>query len=225
MSYMPTPVRLAETAFGWTLAAAAAYGDFTAQSLDMYTQTVKNAATSGGLKRSWYREPAPLDLWNAERSLRTLQDFMTFSPFSTSAFPTSSFPGVAGSAWQNHMWSETLKAAVLWNLGPSPHALFPTRGMGNNAMSAWIDMLTFRGTPAAWPTAFFLIVAGVPREWAWPAAEANAAALQVADKAASSLQSVVAHYRTESGHATHAFLRTPTQAFFESMTPRPYWAF
>lgn len=70
-----------------------------------------------------------------------------------------------------------------------------------NPFTAWLDMVSFRGSPAAWPMAFMMVAAGVPRNVAWPTAEANAAAIEAADIARRSWDTF-STYRTDGGHAT-----------------------
>jgi hypothetical protein len=98
-----------------------------------------------------------------------------------------------------------------------PHALFDPFGWaaprrkgaplghpfspGYAAFSVWLDMFPFAAPPAAWPMAFTLIASGVPRSVAWPAAEANAAAMDAVDAAAVTVQQVFPGYRTDGGHA------------------------
>jgi hypothetical protein len=54
----------------------------------------------------------------------------------------------------------------------------------------------------AWPMAFMLMASGVPHSVAWPAAEANAAAMDAADAAAVTVRQVFASYQTDGGHAS-----------------------
>jgi hypothetical protein len=70
-----------------------------------------------------------------------------------------------------------------------------------NPFTAWLDMVSFRGPPTAWPMAFMMVAVGVPRNVAWPAAEANAAAIEAVEIARKSLEDAFSTYRTDGGHA------------------------
>jgi hypothetical protein len=100
------------------------------------------------------------------------------------AAPTAGFPA----PWMPFAWP---------GLPASPP---PTAAM--NPFAAWFDMVSFRGSPAAWPMACMLIAVGIPRNVAWPTAEANAAAIEAADLARKSLETAFSTYRTDGGHAT-----------------------
>ncbi len=54
------------------------------------------------------------------------------------------------------------------------------------------------------------MTAGVPREVAWPTAEANAAAIDAAEAATEAVNSVFASYHTDSGYAA-AHIMPPKQ--------------
>jgi hypothetical protein len=101
-----------------------------------------------------------------------------------SATPTAGFPA----PWMPFAWPGL------------PTSTPPAAAM--NPFAAWLDMVSFRGSPAAWPMACMLIAAGIPRNVAWPTAEANAAAIEVADLARKSLETAFSTYRTDGGHAT-----------------------
>ena len=74
-------------------------------------------------------------------------------------------------------------------------------------------MVSFRGSPAAWPMAFMMVAAGVPRNVAWPTAEANAAAIEAADIARRSWDTF-STYRTDGARhrADHLGLRAAERA-------------
>lgn len=71
-----------------------------------------------------------------------------------------------------------------------------------NPFVAWFNMFPFATMPASWPMANMFIASGVPRSVAWPAAEANVAAMEAVDVATNSVRNAFASYRTDSGHAT-----------------------
>lgn len=80
------------------------------------------------------------------------------------------------------------------------------------AMMAFANMVPLRGTAASWPFAQVMIQSGVPRAVAWPAAEANAAALEAADLATRRMRQVMASYHTENGFASVVRASTPSLA-------------
>lgn len=73
-------------------------------------------------------------------------------------------------------------------------------------LNAWGSSMPLRGSPASWPGAMSMIDAGVPRSVAWPAAEANAAALDAATAAVEPMRKVFASAHGESGYATAPFV-------------------
>ena len=68
-------------------------------------------------------------------------------------------------------------------------------------IDVWFNMFPLRGTPAAWPMAFFMLSAGVPKAVAWPTATANAAMMEAAEVATGQLKTAFANYRSDSGYA------------------------
>ncbi len=73
--------------------------------------------------------------------------------------------------------------------------------VANAAFSTWLGMFPYTMPSPAWPMAFMMIVSGVPRSVAWPAAEANIAVMDAAEAATVSVQKVLASYCTNGGHA------------------------
>lgn len=74
-----------------------------------------------------------------------------------------------------------------------------------NPMGAFMAMfcaVPLRGMPAAWPFAQAMINSGVPRDVAWPAAEANAAVIDAAEAATQSFRKVLVACQTGSGFAS-----------------------
>lgn len=85
----------------------------------------------------------------------------------------------------------------------------------------WLDMFPVRGGPAAWPMAFFMLSAGIPKAVAWPTAAANAAMMEAAEVATGQMHGAYASYRSDGGHASAAnanawFPMTPTMAAYAS---------
>ena len=63
-------------------------------------------------------------------------------------------------------------------------------------------MLPFAATPASWPMAWMFMASGVPSSVAWPAAEANVAAMEAVDVATVGVRQAFSSYRTDGGHAS-----------------------
>lgn len=83
---------------------------------------------------------------------------------------------------------------------PAPQSYFAPGGV-SSPFDAWFAMFPFAAPSPAWPMAFMMIASGVPRDVAWPTAEANMAAMEAADVAAASVQKVFSGYRTDGGHS------------------------
>jgi hypothetical protein len=97
--------------------------------------------------------------------------------------------------WQDQTF-EVLKMAAPWSV---PEKTGPTTT--SSPVAAWWGMFPLNANPATWPMAYSLMNVGVPKTVAWPAAEANAAALEAAEVATASINEVFASYRSDSGHA------------------------
>lgn len=164
-----------DAAFGYAAAATAAYGALAADTLEYWKRTFLPEQPEPE-PRSWYRHPdAP-------------------QPRAPAALPMNLLP----------------RAPFLAAFGAAPRAALPAPAADPMsalmnawaaAPTAWIDMWTMERAPVAWPMAFFMMSAGVPRSVALPAAEANAAALDAAKLAGEALQTSFASYRSDSGHA------------------------
>lgn len=70
------------------------------------------------------------------------------------------------------------------------------------SMRAWWGMFPLEGTPASWPMAFGMMQSGIPRTVAFPAAEANIAAMETASLLQESVTRSYSAYRSDGGHAT-----------------------
>lgn len=68
-------------------------------------------------------------------------------------------------------------------------------------LASWMSLATSPRAPTVWPMAMMFMAAGVPRNVAVPAAEANAAAADATRIATAAVRSAFASYRTESGYA------------------------
>jgi hypothetical protein len=74
------------------------------------------------------------------------------------------------------------------------------------SVTAWWSLFPLKGNPASWPMAYTMMTAGVPRDVALPAAEANIAAMEAAGIAKQTLDNVFSTYRSDSGYATSQIL-------------------
>lgn len=97
-------------------------------------------------------------------------------------------------AWNPFAW------ALPQSFAPSPYSLGGSSAAAN-PFAAWLGMFPYAAAPAAWPMAFMFMASGVPRSVAWPAAEANVAAMEAVDVATVSVRQAFSSYRTDGGHA------------------------
>lgn len=84
-----------------------------------------------------------------------------------------------------------------------PWAALEREAMAN--MKAWWGLFPFEGNPVSWPMAFHMMKAGVPRDVALPAAEANIAAMDAARIAQQSVARIFSAYQSDGGHASAHF--------------------
>jgi hypothetical protein len=89
-------------------------------------------------------------------------------------------------------------------------------------LAVWFNMFPLRGSPTAWPMAFAMMSAGVPRTIAWPAAEANAAMIDAAGAAKETFESVLAASRPRA-RAPYHMGRSPT-TLMSAMWTMPFAA-
>lgn len=158
---------------GYANAASAAYWAMTGQALSMWGEAARGVANANTPKEperaeSWYRPEQPVRsalLPSASRpqtnpwGFPVFPDFPSANPFASAGFGGSPF-GSQG-------------------LGASA---FGASGFGRvSPFDVWFDMMPLRGSPAAWPMAFAMLSAGVPKAVAWPTAEANAAMMGAAE--------------------------------------------
>jgi hypothetical protein len=128
--------------------------------------------------------------------------------------------GMSLADWSPMSWFDPQRYQSLWYLTPmTPPA---------QAAMAMANAVPLRGTSGSWGMARVMIDSGVPRSIAWPAAEANAAALEAADVASNGFRTVLANFHTESGYASIARSMTPSLIVLAltlgaSMTPLPAW--
>jgi hypothetical protein len=127
------------------------------------------------------------------------------SPDQTAALPFGAWPNPAldflkmSNAWAAHSpWGKSAWASSPWGAGGANGI---AAQMAFSPVAAWWGMFPLNGNPSSWPMAYGMMTAGVPREVAWPTAEANAAAIDAAEAATDAINTVFASYRSESGYA------------------------
>jgi hypothetical protein len=181
----------AEAAAGYATAATAAYTDLAAQAMDFWC-----TALSGLCEPETNSETDDHDQ-NAKARLRG----MSLVPAEREPEPPF---GMALADWCAFPWLDPRRYEAMMRFDMStPPAL---------AMFAVANAVPLRGSSKSWPFAQVMIESGVPRAVAWPAAEANAAALEAADTASNGFRQVMASYHTESGYAIAARSITPSVA-------------
>jgi hypothetical protein len=89
-------------------------------------------------------------------------------------------------------------------------------------MRAWWGLFPLEGNPSSWPMAYAMMTAGVPRAVALPTAEANLAAMDVAEVASVSIDRAFSTYRSESGFAVAQILSP--KALYSAMMLAPFTA-
>lgn len=164
-----------EAAFGYAAAASAAYGALAADTLEYWKRTFLPEQPKPE-PRSWYRHP---DVPQPRKASELPLALLPWAPF-LAAFGTPAQASQARAAGDPMTMLMNAWAAA-------PTALF--------------DMWSMQRAPVAWPMAFFMMSAGLPRAVAVPAAEANAAALDAARIARDALHSSYSSYRSDGGHA------------------------
>jgi hypothetical protein len=179
-----------DAAFGYARAATAAYTAMATQTFEFWA----NAAKPADQRRTTSRaEQDPMSIafgvWPNAWPNPAL-DFFKMSK------------AWAGTPWLGAAWSGSPWAGHGMNGAAAQLAFSP--------VAAWWAMFPLNGNPASWPMAYGLMSAGVPRDIAWPTAEANAAAIDAAEAASEALNQAFASYHSESGHAV-AHIIAPKQ--------------
>lgn len=117
--------------------------------------------------------------------------------------PAAEVPfGLSPDDWSPFPWFDPRRYEAMMSLD--------TRSPPPVAFMAMANAVPLRGSSTAWPFAHAMIESGMPRTVAWPAAEANAAALDAADAASSGFRQIVASFHTESGYASVVRSLTPS---------------
>jgi hypothetical protein len=173
----------AEAAAGYATAATAAYTDWASQALDFWCTALS------GLDDSKATPTAE------EKTAPTRQ------PVTRKAEPAF---GLALADWCAFPWLDPRRYEAMLQFDLTAPPAF--------SMMALTNAVPLRGNSKSWPFAKAMIDSGVPRAVAWPAAEANAAALEAADAASRGMRQVMASYHTESGFASTVRSATPSLA-------------
>lgn len=181
----------AESAAGYATAATAAYTNLAVQALDFWCTALSGLADTGDTDPG--HEPA-----GSSPAVTAKAKDLTTSPDSEPAF------GLALSDWCAFPWLDPRRYEALFEIDTSTPPVL--------AMFAFANTMPLRGSSKSWPFAKVMIESGVPRTVAWPAAEANAAALEAADEASKGFRQVLASYHTEGGFANMLRAITPSIA-------------
>ncbi|MBX9926992.1 MAG: hypothetical protein K2Y05_11590, partial [Hyphomicrobiaceae bacterium] len=143
---------------------------------------------------------AGLDLWCA-----ALSGFAGTAHTASSAVTKTAVPfGQSTEDWSGLPWLDPSRGET-WNRAMVPLTPF-------DFFSAWASLVPLRGQATSWPVAMAMIDAGVPRSIAWPAAEANAAAVDATVAATAvavePFQKVFASAHGASGFAVQPFAKS-----------------
>jgi hypothetical protein len=188
-----------ESAAGYATAATAAYTNLAAQALDFWCMALSGLGDTG--EHDCGDAPAASSTGSAKAA--AAKDNPA-TPDSEPAF------GLALSDWCAFPWLDPRRYEALFELDASTPPVL--------AMFAFANTMPLRGSSKSWPFAKVMIDSGVPRAVAWPAAEANAAALDAADEASRGFHQVLASYHTEGGFANTLRSITPSLAAIAATT-------
>ncbi|MEQ1576844.1 MAG: hypothetical protein ABL894_04255 [Hyphomicrobium sp.] len=175
-----------EAMFGYAEAATAMWWGVANEAIDACGRAVKAAAPEAEAKpTSWFNPNADSAAYYGQSpanfarksSAQGFPDPMAW--LGLFAAPSSALPGAMS------LFSNPVVPAV-------------------NPFEVWFNMFPLRGGPAAWPMAFFMLSAGMPKSVAWPTATANAAMMEAAEVATGQMQSAFSSFRSDSGYASAA---------------------
>ncbi len=197
----------ADAALGYTIAGCRSYAMFAEASASLWQEGIKamSAALSDepAKPKSWYREP-PREMTSSAAE---------FNPFLPATWPMMSMfaQPLDNNPWTAWMSAFQQPAPAMAPLFPMPSAFFPTPTAPFNFMqpttdpvrliNAWWGMFPLQGPTTAWPMAYSMMTYGMPKDIAWPAATANAAAIEAAQTAAETMEKNLSTYRSSGGHA------------------------
>jgi hypothetical protein len=177
-----------QAAFGYSAAATAAFSDLALRALDFWS-TALDGVSSNDVPEV---DAAP----SATKAPDKPAQLAKTHPDAEPPF------GFSLADWGCLPWFDPQRTARLMDVDASASPF--------SAFLAMANLIPLRGPSTSWPMARAMIDSGVPRAVAWPAAEANAAALDAADVATHGLRQILASYHTDSGYAVAARTTTPT---------------
>lgn len=197
-----------EAMFGYAEAAAAMWWAATHETIDTCGRMVKAAVPvdPDAKPQSWFNPNAPLQSSFAPNDAASLAAVMPWMGMFGEAPAIESPSALIDPANWFANWPKDLFGSPLPAVAP---------------FAVWLDMFPLRGGPAAWPMAYFMLSAGIPKAVAWPTATANAAMMEAAEVVTGQLQGAFASYRSDGGHAAAANANgwvpmTPTMAAYAS---------
>jgi hypothetical protein len=172
-----------DAAFGYARAATAAYAAVATQTFEFWANAAKPSSPA----------PSMPNIWTSATRRSADQAALPFGAWPNPALEFFKLPNpwaVAGNPWAvaRNPWTAASAGGTAAQLAFSP-------------IAAWWGMFPLNGNPSSWPMAYGMMTAGVPREVAWPTAEANVAAIDAAEAATDAINTVFASYRSESGYA------------------------
>lgn len=187
----------ADAASDYATAAVAAYAHMAQQTMNFWLDAL-HPRRPEPQPRSWYRPPAdvarrtaPLGSVASAQTPFAWMGLAAWAPWMAGKgdvqrgfFPLHPFAAHPLAAWQRNA-----VAPMLSNPMPDPFTL-------------WLRAWPLQGPPAAWPMAFALLVAGWPREVAYPTARANLAVMDAVQTAGKVVDETFSSYRTDNGFAT-----------------------
>jgi hypothetical protein len=193
-----------DAAFGYARAATAAYSAVASQTFEFWANAAKPASERRVPPSRAEQDPMSIALgaWPNAWPNPALDFFKMSQAWAGTPW--------MGAAWPGSPWAEHGANGAAAQLAFSP-------------VAAWWAMFPLNGNPASWPMAYGLMSAGVPREIAWPTAEANAAAIDAAEAASDALESAFATYQSDSGYAM-AHIMMPPKRLVAAVLLAPFGA-
>ena len=184
----------ADAMFGYSNATLASFSAVMGQTLDFWAEASRSAAGVTPMRTQAtfpafpaYIQPPfnPFNAWLQPASPR---------PVANTAWPFAAF-------WNPAIWTAPTPAMSVWNTNPWLAAPAPAASIFAPFEAFW-GMSPWRSAPVVWPMAAAMMSFGIPRAVAMPTAEANVAAFEAADAAATAMKNAFSSYRSEGGHAS-----------------------
>jgi len=201
----------AEAAFGYSAASIAAYAAFADQVLGFWSSVLGGGGTARGEPRSelwrWPMPLTPADLLPAPAPAQAPANPFASLPFNPFAWALPAQPAPPppqnplAAPMANPLMAAPMAAMAMFAEAAagamSAMSGAPVKSIADaaNPMTAWLSMFPFAKQSAAWPMAVVMMSSGVPHAVAWPAAEANVAALDAAEAARQSFKQTFASHQ------------------------------